>query len=99
VLCSHGKTTSPTIVKANLTYFREIERRCREVLARHLSTGPELEQSSTLIGYSFDEVVAEAAAMIEVPDPFDRTFYSQVHDANIRSVMQWLMSQPGCLWL
>lgn len=92
VLCSHGRTTSPAIIQANLTYFREIERRCRTVLARHHPTETELEHASTLIGYPLDEVVTQAASAIEIPEPVDRDFYSWAHDANARYIMQWLMS-------
>jgi glyoxylase-like metal-dependent hydrolase (beta-lactamase superfamily II) len=91
VLCSHGKTTSPTIIEANLTYCREIERRCRAVLARYQPTKAELEQASTLIGYSFDAVMADAASMIEVSKPVDHSFYSQAHEDNVRYIMLSLM--------
>lgn len=92
VLCSHGRTTSPTIIQANLTYFREVKQRCRTVLTRHLPTEAELERASLLIGYPFDEVIAKVANMIAVPDAFDRAFYESAHDTNIRHIMQWLMS-------
>ena len=80
------------IINANLAYFREIERRCRTVLTQHLPTEADLQQAATLIDYSLDEVVAEASHMIEIPDPLDRSFYGWAHDANIRYIMQWLMS-------
>ncbi|GHO87496.1 MBL fold metallo-hydrolase [Dictyobacter formicarum] len=92
VLCSHGGTTSPGIINANLTYFREIERRCRTVLTRQIPTEADLERASTLIDYSLDEVVTDASRMIEIPDPLDRSFYSGAHNANVRYIMQWLMS-------
>ncbi len=92
VLCSHGRTTSPAIIQANLAYFREIERRCRAVLARHRPTEVELEHASVLLDYSLDEVVAQVTSLIDIPIPFDRDFYSWAHDGNTRYIMQWLMS-------
>ncbi|GLV55722.1 hypothetical protein KDH_25660 [Dictyobacter sp. S3.2.2.5] len=92
VLCSHGGTTSPGIIDANLTYFREIEQRCRGVLKQQLPTEKDLEQAAALINYPLDEVVADASRMIEIPEPIDRPFYSGAHNDNIRYIMQWLMS-------
>src|SRR3989440_1189857 len=49
--CSHGKTTSPELVKVNLTYLREIERRCHALLLKRRPTSQELESASDLINY------------------------------------------------
>jgi hypothetical protein len=86
VLCSHGKTTSIAMVKENLAYLREIERRSRALLATHRPTTAELEHASILINYPFHEVIAGLTG------PIDRTFYSWAHDNNVRCVLQWLMS-------
>lgn len=86
VLCSHGKSTSPTLVKDNLAYLREIERRSRLLLERQTPTNAELEHASTLIDYPFEEVVANTT------EPLDTAFYSWAHDANARHIVQWLMS-------
>jgi glyoxylase-like metal-dependent hydrolase (beta-lactamase superfamily II) len=86
VLCSHGKSTSPQLVAANLRYAREIERRSRLLLQRHRPSGEELDRASALIGYPFDEVVAGVDGQI------DRTFYGQGHENNIRAVLSWLMN-------
>jgi hypothetical protein len=85
VLCSHGKSTSPQLVAANLHYVREIERRSRLLLQRHHPSGEELEQASALISYPFDEV------LVGVDGQIDRTFYAQGHESNIRAVLRWLM--------
>ena len=84
VLCSHGKTTSPELVKQNLAYLHEIERRSRELLKSHDPTQQELEHASTLINSPLDEVLAGST------DPVDRTFYAWAHDANVRYVLQRL---------
>jgi len=84
VLCSHGKTTSPELVKQNLAYLREIERRCRALLQVHRPTHQELEHAATLINYPLDQVLAGST------DPVDRTFYGWAHDANVRYVLQGL---------
>lgn len=89
VLCSHGKSTSPTLVQDNLTYLREVERRGRSFLRTHTPTNAELEHAATLIGYPFEDVIASNSG------PIDATFYSWAHDANVRNIIQWLMSKPG----
>ncbi|HJT56789.1 MAG TPA: MBL fold metallo-hydrolase [Ktedonobacteraceae bacterium] len=86
VLCSHGKTTSPQLVQNNLVYLREIEQRCHTVLQTHRPADAELAHPSQLINYPFDEVIAGITV------PVDRAFYSQVHEDNIRAIMEWLMS-------
>ncbi|MGZ6304698.1 MAG: MBL fold metallo-hydrolase [Ktedonobacteraceae bacterium] len=85
VLCSHGKTTSPDQVKLNLTYIREIERRCKSVLQKGNFEPTESVHISELINYSFDDVVGESKRNI------DRTFYTQAHENNCLAIMQWLM--------
>lgn len=85
VLCSHGKSTNPQLVAANLQYVREIERRSRLLLQRHRPSQEELEHASALIGYPFDEVIAGVDGQI------DRTFYGHGHENNIRAVLRWLM--------
>ena len=85
VLCSHGKSTSPALVKDNLAYLHEIERRSRSFLRTQRPTNAELEHAATLIGFPFDEVIANNAG------PIDATFYSWAHDANVRNIVQWLM--------
>ena len=86
VLCSHGKTIGPELVKENLAYLREIERRSRDLLLQRHPTPQELEHASELINFPFDEVIAGSS------DPVDRTFYGWWHDANVRFIMQWLMT-------
>ena len=89
VLCSHGKSTSVALVKENLAYFREIERRSHELLQRHRPTDKELEHASEIIHYPFDKVIAGAT------EPCDRPFYAGAHDANVRFLLQWLMRKQG----
>lgn len=84
VLCSHGKSTSPALVKENLAYLREIEQRCRVLLQTHRPTRAEMEHASTLIDYPFDEVIAGVA------EPVDRTFYSWAHENNVRAILEWI---------
>jgi glyoxylase-like metal-dependent hydrolase (beta-lactamase superfamily II) len=87
VLCSHGKSTSPQLVAANLQYVREIERRSRLLLQKHQPAEEELEQSPALINYPFDEVIAG------IDGEIDRTFYAQGHQNNTRAVLRWLMEK------
>lgn len=92
VLCSHGGTTSASIIEVNLGYFREIERRCRAVLTHHLPTAAELEQAARLIKYSLDDVIADGVRLMDMRDYSGDAFYSQAHNDNVRYIMQWLMS-------
>ncbi len=86
ILCSHGKMTSPQLIRDNLTYLREIEQRCHAVIQTHRPDIAKLAHPSQLISYPFDEVIAG------VTTPVDRTFYEQAHENNIRSIMEWLLS-------
>lgn len=88
VLCSHGKSTTPALVQDNLTYLREIERQSRLFLRTQTPTHAQLEHAAALIGYPFEEVIAGNAS------PIDSAFYSWAHDANVRNIIQWLMSKP-----
>lgn len=85
VLCSHGKTTSSELVKANLAYLREIEQRCHDLLLKRRPTTEELDHAAELINYRLDDAIAGSTGDV------DRTFYGSVHDDNVRYVMQWLM--------
>ena len=87
VLCSHGNTTSPLLVKNNLAYLRELERRSSKLLQTHLPSSTELEQAATAIHYPLDEV------LIGIDRPIDRTFYGWAHDANARYMLQWLLDK------
>lgn len=90
VLCSHGKSTKVELVEENLSYFREVERRSRDLLQKHRPTHDELEHASEIIHYSFDEVIAGSTV------PVDRTFYAWAHGMNVRSLLEWLMkNQEG----
>jgi glyoxylase-like metal-dependent hydrolase (beta-lactamase superfamily II) len=86
VLCSHGKTTSVDMVKKNLAYLCEIERRCRTFLTTHSPTATDLEDAAAQIHYPFDEVIAGSTG------PVDQQFYSDAHNTNVRCVLEWLLS-------
>jgi glyoxylase-like metal-dependent hydrolase (beta-lactamase superfamily II) len=87
LLCSHGKTTNPALISKNLAYLQEIEQRGLLYLQAHQPTPQELEHGSLLIQYPFDEMIAGSNG------PIDRTFYSWAHNANIRAILQWLMTK------
>jgi glyoxylase-like metal-dependent hydrolase (beta-lactamase superfamily II) len=86
VLCSHGKTTSPDLLKQNLAYIREIEKRCKVLLQKRLPKANDLDNVPELINYSFDEVVGGAMQTI------DHTFYSWAHKNNCQAIFQWLLN-------
>jgi glyoxylase-like metal-dependent hydrolase (beta-lactamase superfamily II) len=86
VLCSHGNSSSPTLIDENLAYLRQIERRSRALLATSRPTTEELEHASQLIDYPLDVVVPPEEAI-------DRTYYTWAHEHNIRSIIGWLMKQ------
>lgn len=85
VLCSHGTTTSPAIVDQNLSYVRTIEGRWRSVLASHGAPDIEQQRPTTLIQYSYEDVVGHSLLAI------DHAFYREVHEQNVRYVLQWLL--------
>ena len=84
VLCSHGKTTSPELVKENLAYLREVERRCQAFINARRPTDAEMEHAAELIDYPLDEVIAGRGSEV------DSKFYGWVHDNNVRCMMEWL---------
>ena len=88
VLCSHGKTTSPALIQENLAYLREIERRCHPAQNAYLSreTGDST-PASEIIGYPFDEVIANATEGV------DRTYYSWAHEQNVNAILHWLLAK------
>jgi glyoxylase-like metal-dependent hydrolase (beta-lactamase superfamily II) len=92
VLCSHGNVASPAQIQENLTYFQEIERRARQLLATRLPATHELEQAATLINYPFDEAIAHVS-----PD-IDRAYYSWAHEQNARAILTHLrpIIYPDC---
>ena len=89
VLCSHGKTSSPELVKDNLAYFREVERRCRASIQAGQAVDTEIEHAAELIGYPLDEVIAGKG------DEIDRKFYGWAHDNNVRCMLEWLKREAG----
>jgi glyoxylase-like metal-dependent hydrolase (beta-lactamase superfamily II) len=104
VLCSHtnGRTVTIELVRHNLTYLKEIERRCCHLLLKHRPTSIELEYASTLINYPFEEAIAAGIPHValtseKLPDaeavPAERSFYEWAHDNNIQFTLQWLMRE------
>lgn len=89
VLCSHGKTTSPSQIQSNLDYLREVESRCRALLSSSHPTPDELETASTLIHYTLDDVLSGDTSAV------DRTFYSWAHDKNVRCMLLWLIEHSS----
>jgi glyoxylase-like metal-dependent hydrolase (beta-lactamase superfamily II) len=87
VLCSHGKTTSPELVKENLAYLREVERRCRTFTQAHQPTDAEMEHAAELIDYPLEEVIAGKGGEV------DRKFYGWAHENNVRCMMGFLKSE------
>jgi glyoxylase-like metal-dependent hydrolase (beta-lactamase superfamily II) len=87
VLCSHGQSrSSPALIAENLAYLREIERRCRLLLADHTPGANLLEQTAEQIGYPFSEVVADQAIEVDLP------YYSQTHEQNAQAILRWLLA-------
>ncbi|MBO0781284.1 MAG: MBL fold metallo-hydrolase [Ktedonobacteraceae bacterium] len=89
VLCSHGQTTSPMIIEANIRYLDEIERRSRALLATRKPADEEIGTAALLLGYPLEEVLGDDR------DAIDYDFYRQTHDNNIRHILRWLMQASG----
>jgi glyoxylase-like metal-dependent hydrolase (beta-lactamase superfamily II) len=90
VLCSHGKSSSPDMINKNLAYLHEIEKRCRDLLSQQPASAIALEQIGAMLNYSFDEAIEQ---IMEQGEGVDRTYYSEVHEHNIRCIWQWLISE------
>ncbi len=89
VLCSHGNTTTVTMVEQNLAYLRNLEQHCQLALHQQTPTEEEIKHGAALINYPFQEVIAS------MPDPKEDPFYTGVHDHNIACMLQFLMSQTA----
>ena len=89
VLCSHGGTTEVAQVEKNLRYLHEIEQRARSLLATHHHTSTDLISASILSDYPFEQVLSTMATPGE---DLSEAFYREAHEANVRCVVEWLMS-------
>ena len=85
VLCSHGNTSSPDLLKQNLAYIHEIEKRCKILMQIQTAPAIDLDNIPELINYSLDDVIGEAAQTI------DHTFYSWAHKNNCQAIFKWLL--------
>jgi glyoxylase-like metal-dependent hydrolase (beta-lactamase superfamily II) len=85
VLCSHGKTASLLTLEENLTYLREIERRCRAFLSAHRPEEVRIEQAPALIDFPFEMAITTLGELS------DRAYYSETHNDNVRCIMQWVV--------
>jgi hypothetical protein len=90
VLCSHGNSGSPDMIKKNRAYLREIEKRCRDLLNMERASDIKLEQVSEIIHYSFDEAIEP---VMEDGEVVDRTYYPQMHEHNVRCIWQWVTGE------
>lgn len=85
VLCSHGRTSDPDILAKNLSYIRSIEQRARALLTSQGPNSIQLERVAEFIDYPYEEVVKDT------PDTIDHVFYREMHEQNVRYVLQWLL--------
>ena len=85
ILCSHGDTSSPTLIAENLDYLRKIEQRSRDLLAQQSTIEEHLNDPAALIRYPYTEAVAH------VHKPIDHAYYSYTHAENIRCILRWLI--------
>ena len=87
VLCSHGNTTSPTLIQENLAYLDQIAQRIKR--NRHLFEleGADFEHVAESISYPFDEAIAH------ITEDVDRTYYGWAHEQNARAILQWLIAK------
>ena len=84
VLCSHGNTNNPALIKENLAYFQHIQQRCLALLAQHVAMPDELTEAATLIQYPATEALAHA------PEGVDYTYYAWAHEQNVQAILRWL---------
>ncbi len=84
VLCSHGNSSSPDLIRANLTYLNELTRRIKEHLPLFESRDTDDEHIAEDSGYPFAEVVAHLTGEI------DRVYYNWAHEHNAQAILGWL---------
>jgi len=89
VLCSHGRTTEPDVIKRNMDYLKAIEQHGRAFLTSSHSDIKELEHVSSLINYPFEAAIADITGS-SLDKIFDSEFYAEAHENNTRAVLEWL---------
>jgi glyoxylase-like metal-dependent hydrolase (beta-lactamase superfamily II) len=83
--CHAPETAGPGLLRANIAYFDELERRCREALRRGVPAAPpEDADLEALVGFPFTEAIP-AGLPCDQPD-----FYRPGHQAHLRMMLDWL---------
>lgn len=86
--CHAPTDAGPELLRANIGYFDELERRCREALARGVPAAPpEGADLEALCGFPFAEAVPPGHTVTQ-PE-----FYRPGHSANLRAMLASLAEQ------
>ncbi len=88
VLCSHGGTSHPGLIKENLAYLRTIEQRATAYLAHASPATSAPEHAADAIGYPFDDALTSTHT-----GEVDRAYYSWSHEHNVKAVLDWLSTR------
>jgi glyoxylase-like metal-dependent hydrolase (beta-lactamase superfamily II) len=84
--CHAPETSGPALLRRNIAYFDELERRCHHALARGVPARPaEDADVEALVGFSFAEAVPAGHSEQELAG-----FYRPGHQAAIRAMLEYL---------
>ncbi len=84
--CHAPETSGPALLRRNIAYFDELERRCRAALARGVPAHPaEDADVEALVAFSFAEAIPAGHSEQELAG-----FYRPGHQAAIRAMLEYL---------
>jgi glyoxylase-like metal-dependent hydrolase (beta-lactamase superfamily II) len=81
------------VIDANIAYFDELERRCRDALQNGRFTGGHGDLAS-VIGWPLEDALPDGATIDSLSEP-EPNFYHSVHSLAVRSMIGWLTAEPG----
>jgi glyoxylase-like metal-dependent hydrolase (beta-lactamase superfamily II) len=89
--CHAPVSIGPSLLRTNLAYFDELERRCRRALARDVATQPAADDAiEALIAFPFEEVVPTGVDAEPLAG-----FYRPAHHAAARAMLDYCEKNPA----
>jgi glyoxylase-like metal-dependent hydrolase (beta-lactamase superfamily II) len=92
VLCCHAPgRLDAGVIRENIAYFDELERRCRAFL--EAGGQADREDLAAALDWTLEEAVsAEALSLSQQPE---EGFYESAHEMAIRTTLEWLQTSPA----
>jgi glyoxylase-like metal-dependent hydrolase (beta-lactamase superfamily II) len=91
--CHAPGRSDPGVIAANIAYFDELERRCRDALVNGGFVGGHGDLASA-IGWSLDDALPDGVTVDSLSEP-EPNFYQNAHNLAIRSMFGWLTSESS----